>query len=56
MGLPDAIKSSRRMVNEAVPLPNVSHVYLKLLAENEKKNPVECDFKCPYYEFISAFC
>jgi hypothetical protein len=56
MGLPDAIKSSRTIVNEAIPLPNVSHVYLKLLVENEKKYPVECDFKFPFYEFVSAFC
>lgn len=35
MGLPDAIRSSRTIVNEAVPLPNVNHIYLKLLVENE---------------------
>jgi len=55
MRLPDAFKISRTIVNETVPLPNVSHIYLKLLVENEKKYPVECDFKFPFYEFLSAF-
>jgi len=28
---------SQTIVNEAVPLPNVSHIYLKLLVEDENK-------------------
>jgi hypothetical protein len=56
LGFPDASKSSRTTVNAAVALPNVSHIHLKRLFENEKKYPVECDFKFRFHEFISALC
>jgi len=56
MGLPDAIRSSKTIVKEVVLLPNVSHIYLKLLVENEKKYPVKRAFKFPFYELVSAIC